>query len=165
MCSSAAHISRIAFPFLSSCSQSQVSTVVPCAYEFSPWIRTFGEPQHKHLGCPSVIVSPLSALPHSFQPFQLPQTLIFATSVQQDHHTLLGLQLIVSYLGNCPQAYHWGDFTAQVLSFLSLRSCSSCTIVQYLKTVASSIFLFLFNSCLWQRKSLLPDISIRSLPK
>lgn len=66
-----------------------------------PWSEKFppGSPSYRNL------------------PVHLPQTLSSASSSQQDHCVLLGLQLTTPHLGNCLQAEKWGNYETHLQSY------------------------------------------------
>lgn len=136
------------------------STVTSHACELSPWTSPFEQPSINFLGALLLQFSCLTALPHSFQLFQLPWSLIFVTSAQQDHCALLAHYALFGRLspGRCIA----GVISQHSSSFLSVRRCSSHTIANIWKQWLPW-FIFFFNGCLWHRESLLPDTSIRSL--
>lgn len=81
---------------------------------------------------------PVHFLTDRFQPFQLPQILLSASSARQDHHNFLGIQLSVSWLENDCQAEDC-VITGSLLSGVTVLHCllrtTSNSCLMYFKAV------------------------------
>lgn len=98
---------------------SLVSCIALCMY--SPTLSqglAGTSPNNLTFGGPALLTSLFSAaLPHILQPFNLPQTLISASTVQSNYSDLLGPQPFALKSGNCPQVERWSSHESYLVRF------------------------------------------------
>lgn len=91
-----------------------------------------------------------NASPCRVQPVSRALVLVSASSAQQACPALLGLQLFVLLLGNCPQAENGGSRGARLVSYAAVLELQSYTVCRLLSKTAASCILLSFIVVYWK---------------